>query len=461
MDSTKSRTTRRRGLDSPLKDRRRPLPTPLRLVMGLATLVLVGTVVLMLPGIGRERMLTPVEALFTATSALTVTGLSIITPVQDLSWFGMVVLLVLIQLGGVGFMVIAVVVFRLIGRRISLLERQALCDSLGLLRPEAILRLTQRVLVAVGTLELAGAVLLWVHWREDLGPGRAAFYGLFHSVSAFCNAGFDLFGGLPDYPDGIPTDNGTLLIFGSLIVLGGLGIPVLGDVLTWYRVRRLSLHTQVTLWAVLILIVVGGVGMFVSESVTDSVLLGDPWPRRLLRTFFQSISARTAGFAGVPVADLTQASQLLLMGLMFIGAAPASMGGGITTGTFSTLVLTLWGYARGHNTAQIAGRSLAPDMIRKAAAVLTISLFVVLLAAWLLLLSHDSALDPALFEVISAFATCGLSLDFTGELNVLGQFLIISVMFWGRLGALTIVLALAQQQPRQLVVYPEEQILIG
>ncbi len=456
-----SRSLRKRGLDSSHQDRRRRLPTPLRLVIGLAGLVMLGTLLLMLPGVGQGRILSPIEAWFTATSALTVTGLSIISPVQDLSWFGQVLLLLLIQAGGVGFMVMAVVLFRLIGRRISLVERQALCDSLGLLRPEAILQLTQRILLSVALMELAGASLLWIHWRDDLGPGRAVFYALFHSVSAFCNAGFDLFSGLPEYPEGIPTDNGSLLILGSLIVLGGLGIPVLGDLLSYPRDRRLSLHTRVTLWAVLILVVVGGVGMFVAESTTDSVLLADPWPRRLLRTFFQSISARTAGFAGVPVADLTPPSQLLLMGLMFIGAAPASMGGGITTGTFSTLVLTLWGYARGYDTAQIAGRSLGSDMVRKASAVLTVSLFVVLLAAWLLLVSHNISMDPALFEVISAFATCGLTLDFTGDLNLFGRLVIIFMMFWGRLGALTIILALAQQQPRQLVTFPEEQILIG
>jgi trk system potassium uptake protein TrkH len=460
MESHHIRTTRKRGLDSSSKELRR-FPTPLRLVLGLAILLLIGTLLLMLPGMGQDRMLSPIEALFTATSALSVTGLSIIVPVQHLSGLGQVVLLFLIQVGGVGFMVMAVVLFRLIGRRISLVERQALCDSLGLLRPEAILQLTQRVLLTVAMIELVGASFLWLHWREQLGPGRAAFYALFHSVSAFCNAGFDLFGGLPDYPNGLPTDNITLMILGSLIVLGGLGIPVLGDVLVFHRERRLSLHTRVTLWVVMILILVGGLGMFLAESTSNSVLLADPWPRRLLRTIFQSISARTAGFAGVPVADLTEPSQLLIMTLMFIGAAPASMGGGVTTGTFATLVLTLWGYARGHATAQIGGRSLSPDMVRKASAVLTVSLFLVLLATWLILVTHDSAIDPVLFEVISAFATCGLTLDFTGELNLFGKWVIIFMMFWGRLGALTIVLALAQQRPRQLVSFPEEQILIG
>lgn len=459
--SVQARTQTYDGSVPETQGRRRHLPTPLRLVFGLALMVLGGTALLMLPGVGAEEGLSPIEALFTATSALSVTGLSIITPVQDLSLFGELLLLLLIQMGGVGFMVLAVVMFRLIGRRVSLMDRQALCNSLGLVMPEAILQLTQRVLLAVLLLEGAGALPLWLHWRDDLGPGRAALYALFHSVSAFCNAGFDLFTGLPEYPGGIPNDDFSLIVLGLLILVGGMGIPVISGLLTWPWERRLSLHVRVTLLVIAILVGIGGLGMFLAESQVGGVIADQPWPRQLLLSFFHSISARTAGFAAVPMDDLSSASQLLMMGLMFIGAAPASMGGGITTGTFAVLVFTLWGYARGLSTPQIGGRRLAPDMVRKAAAVLTVSLFVVLFAAWLILMTHDVDLDSVLFEVISAFATCGLSRDFTGQLNLFGQLVIIGVMFWGRLGALTIILALAQQQPRQLVVYPEEPILIG
>ncbi len=201
--------------------------------------------------------------------------------------------------------------------------------------------------------------------------------------------------------------------------------------------------------------------MFWAESDPSMFLGEQSWDRRLLLSFFMSISARTAGFAAVPMESLAPPSQLLLMILMFIGTAPASMGGGITTGTFATLLLTLWGYVRGLPQVQIGGRSLSSDMVRKASAVLTVSLFVVMLASWLILISHPAELDPVLFEVISAFATCGLSLSFTDDLNLWGRLVIIAVMFWGRLGALTIVLALGQQQSRQLVTYPEESILIG
>lgn len=449
---------------SPQYAQRRPVPTALRLIGGLLLLVVVGTLLLTLPGVGTTRRLYLNEAFFTATSALSVTGLSIIVPVQDLTLLGQIILLCLIQIGGVGFMVAAVLIFRLLGRRVTLLDRLALSDSLGLLVPGAILQLTRRVLITVLTIEGVGAVLLWLNWREALGDGRAAFFALFHAVSSFCNAGFDLFSGLPDYPTGIPKDNATLTIMGSLIFLGGLGIPVLADLLTWPRNHRLSLHTRLTLIVVLFLVCVGGFGMFLAESRSGTILVNESWPRRLLITFFQSISARTAGFAGVAgIEQLSPASHFLLVGLMFIGCAPASMGGGITTGTFAVLTLALWGYARGLPTAQIGGRTIAVWMVRKAAAVLTISLFVVQAATWLLLMTHDTTLESAFFEVISAFATCGLTLAFTNELNLFGQLVICFVMFWGRLGALTIIVALAQTQQRQVqpVTYPEEQVLIG
>jgi trk system potassium uptake protein TrkH len=445
--------------------RRRPVPPASRIVGGLGLMIAVGTGLLLLPGMGTTRNLTFHEALFTATSALSVTGLSIIVPSQDLSLAGQIVLLLLIQLGGVGFMVMAVVMFLLLGRRVSLIDRLALSDSLGLIMPGAILNLTRRVVVTVVTIEGIGAALLWLHWREHLGSERAFFYAIFHAVSAFCNAGFDLFGGLPEYPTGLPNDDITLLIMGSLIFIGGLGIPVLADLLTVHRRQQhFSLHTRITLVVVIMLICAGGLGMFLAERGSGRVLADEPWTRQLFLAFFQSVSARTAGFAGIqPFEAISPASQLLLIALMFIGAAPASMGGGITTGTFAVLGLALWGYARGKSKAQVGGRSIALMSIQKAAAVLTISLFVVTFAAWLLMMTHQTApFNAVLFEVISAFATCGLSLNFTGELNPLGQLVIVLMMFWGRLGALTIIVALAAQaRASQLVGYPEESILIG
>lgn len=441
--------------------RLRIIPPAVRLVIGLAVLVILGTGLLLLPGMGATRPLTLREALFTATSALSVTGLSVIAPGRDLTVMGQLALLVLMQIGGVGFMVLAVGAFSLIGRKIPLVDRLALRDSLGLLAPRAILRLTQRVVTTVLTIELLGALALWLHWRQSMDEGRAVFFALFHAVAAFCNAGFDLFGGLPAYPAGLPNDGMTLLIFGVLIVLGGLGIPVLADGFTWFWDRQISLHTRLTVIVVACLILGGTLGLWLAEG-RHGILAGETWPRQLGLALFQSVSARTAGFMGVASFEALQpASQLLLIVLMFIGSGPASMGGGITTGTFAVLLLALWGYARNQPAPHIGGRRVGEATVRRAGAVLTISLFIVLVATWLILLTHPTTLDAALFEVVSAFATTGLSLAFTGDLNPFGQAIIILVMFWGRLGALTVIIALAQQAPPQRVTYPEEQVLIG
>ncbi|MBO9327140.1 MAG: potassium transporter, partial [Roseiflexus sp.] len=269
--------------------RPRPMPAALRLVIGLAVLVAAGTSILMLPWMGTERPLTWNEALFTAVSALSVTGLSIITPVHDLSLAGQIVLLLLIQIGGVGFMVVAVIVFQLLGRRVTLTDRLALTDSMGLLVPGAIVQLVRRVLLTVLLLEAIGAALLWIHWRNMLGPERALLYAIFHAVSAFCNAGFDLFTGLPDYPYGIPNDSITLAILGSLIFLGGLGIPVLAELLTFWRIR-FSLHTRITLTVVIILVSIGAGGLFLTEQQSGHLLEREPPDRQIALALFQSIS---------------------------------------------------------------------------------------------------------------------------------------------------------------------------
>jgi trk system potassium uptake protein TrkH len=363
-------------------------------------------------------------------------------------------------------MAAAVVAFRLIGRNVHLMDRMALRDSLGLPDLRNIMRLVERVLLTVAVIQGVGAILLWLNWRDTLGgqigAGRTIFYALFHSASAFCNAGFDLFSGLPAYPAGIPTDDITLLINGVLIVLGGLGIPVLADMITYPWNHRLSLHTRITLVLVAFLIMFGGVALLLSEARAGGVLAGQPWHRQVTLAFFQSVSARTAGFAALPnFENLNAASEQIIMMLMYVGCAPASMGGGITTGTLVVLVLALWGYARGLPTACVRGRRIPVETVRKAGAILTVSILLTSASTWLLLLTHDTTLDRAVFEVISAFATCGLSLAFTGELNGFGQALIMFLMFWGRLGALTIVLALARRQSPDRVHFPEEQVLIG
>ncbi len=441
------------------------LPVAGRVVGGLALLILIGTIALMLPPMGTGRPLTLAEAFFTATSALTVTGLSTISAGTDLTFLGQIVLLLLIQLGGVGYMFMASLAMRFIGRKIFILDRLALSSSIGLDTPEAILQILKRVFIGILVIEGTGMLLLLLHWTTSgiARGGQAVFMALFHSISAFCNAGFDLFGHAVRYPGGFPQDNITLIILGSLIFFGGLGIPVLSELVTWTRIPKLSLHTRVTLGVVAVLITVGFLGTFLVES-TSGVLVQAPLGQRLVQSWFHSVSSRTAGFAGLPeFTGIQPATQILTMVLMFIGSAPASMGGGITTGTFAVLGITLYNYMRGREAIQFWKREISYATVRRAGSVLTISVGLVMLATFLILATHpEMAVGPVLFEVVSAFATCGLSLGLTGALSNFGQIVIALVMIWGRLGALTIVIAVAQtSRAPQLLRYPEEQLLIG
>lgn len=435
---------------------------PLRLIGGLAILVMLGTSLLLLPVMGKQQPLMFDQAIFTAVSALSVTGLSIITPYTDLSFAGKFVLLTLIQIGGIGYMVLAVVAFRLIGKKVALADRLALRDALGLVSQRGIIKLTSQIMFTVITIELLGAFLLWLNWRNSIPGIEGIFYALFHAVSAFCNAGFDLFNGRPDYPTGVPNDTATVLIMATLIFLGSIGIPVLFDLITYHWRRRLSLHTRITLPIVFGLIILSTIGLEISEGLTTGILHHEPLYRQVLLALAQVISARTAGFTFMPTfTGLEPSSELLLTICMFIGSSPASMGGGITTGTFGILALALWAQAKGHSTPIIEGKAIPGEMIRRGAAVLTISLAVVLVATWILLVTHNTSLALALFEVTSAFATCGLSMGLTGELNTTGKIVIMMMMFWGRLGALTIIVALTRSRQPKRIIYPEEKILIG
>lgn len=438
----------------------------LRLVLGLGLLVAVGTVLLSLPGM-TTRPIGLVEALFTSVSAVTVTGLNVLTPSIDFTLSGQIAILLLIQVGGIGFIVLVVATLRLLGRRVSLIDRLTLSSELGVEKAGSVTRMMWRAILIMLSIEGLGASLLYIHWRLNgiVPQEQAAFYAIFHAVTAFCNAGFDLFSGLPAYPRGVPDDPLSLIILGALIICGGLGLPVYLDLLFGRRAyHRLSLHTRVTLVTSVVLVLGGMIGLVIGEYWRGSLLSGTTAPQRILLAWFQSVSARTAGFPGLQSFDqLHQSSRLLLIVLMFIGSGPASMGGGITTGTFAVLTLSLVGYVRGYRHTRLVKRKISEDTVRRAMAVLLISVAVVGIATWLLLLTNDSfRIDTVLFETVSALSTTGLSLGITTELNTAGRFIIMAVMFWGRLGAMTIMVALLQRGGRQQhVEYPEETLLVG
>jgi trk system potassium uptake protein TrkH len=441
----------------------RQVPVALQLVLGLIVLIAIGTALLLIPG-ASTRKLSFMEAFFTSASASAVTGLNLFPISTDLTILGQSILMLLIQIGGVGLIVLVVMVFRLIGRQVTLGERLAVTSSLGLEHPEEIARTMVRAIGVMLAIEGVGAFLLFLHWRISgiVPPGKAAFYAVFHAVTAYCNAGFDLFYGLPEYPTGIPTDPLSLIIMGALIILGGLGIPVYMDLI--YRRRRpFSLHTRLTVTISLVLILLGWIGLLISEYRQSGVLSSMPLGQRAILAWFQSVSARTAGFPGLPGFDqINFPSILMLVSLMFIGTAPASTGGGITTGTFAVLWLAVINYASGLDKIRVAKHTLPAALLMRALVVFVISLSTVIVATWLILLTNPFTLDQTLFEVVSAYSTTGLSLGITPGLNTIGRVIIIFTMFAGRLGAITIMISLlGRDKGKKLIEYPEESILVG
>jgi trk system potassium uptake protein TrkH len=457
-----------RSVQSLLRRRATRLPIGVsvaaRLVLGVAAMVALGTALLSFPGM-TTAPLTLMDTLFTAASAVTVTGLIVVPTSTAFTPLGQLVILLLIQFGGLGYVVLVVAALRLLGRHVPLTERMALANELGVGRTRSILSVLQRTIILMLVIEAVGAAALFLYWGAiGAAPeGRTLFYAVFHAVAAFCNAGFDLFYGLPGGPTGPPVDIPTMLIIGVIVILGGLGIPVYLDLLYGRRRRRLSLHSRVTVIAAISLILIGMGALLLSEYWLGGALSGESWAYRTTLAWFQSVVTRTAGFPGLAgFVQLQPASVLVLIGLMFIGSGPASMGGGITTGTLAVLVMGVASTITGRRRIHLGHRSIPRTTILRAATVLTVALLAVALATWLLLLSGPYSFEAALFEVVSAFSTVGLSLGITPELTTIGRLIIITMMVWGRLGAMTIVVALAQHRARVgLVEYPEGEVLVG
>jgi trk system potassium uptake protein len=435
---------------------------PKALVLGFAAIIAVGTLLLSLPVAAADgQRLTFIDALFTATSALCVTGLTVVETGTRFSIFGQVVILALMQVGGVGFITMAVVISVLIGRRVGLRERLLLQESLGYIKVQGMVKLALYILAVALVAETVGFFLLWSRWSADLGSGQAAWFAVFHSVSAFVNGGFDLFGqygqsSLHAYRSDVLVN----LVVGGLIILGSLGMPVIGEILQWKRGRRFSLHTLLVLYMTVLMLISGTVLLFFIESESHSPVAQMAWGERLLVAGFQTAS-RTGGLSTVELVELSTASWFVLMPLMFIGAATASMAGGVKVNVVGAMLFFLWSVARGKDEVVAFERTIPRETIYKAMAVIFGALTFIIIMTVAINMVED--LDPLhlMFDVVSAFGTTGYSLGVTPDLSSTGKLLIMITMFVGRLGPLTLIAALARQQPTQLLHYPEEKILIG
>lgn len=437
------------------------LSPPRILVLGFAAIILIGSLLLMTPLANTTGKPLPfVDALFTATSATCLTGLVVRDTGVYFSTFGQIVIMTLIQVGGLGFMTMATLFSLVFKRRISLRDRLLLQEAMNQNTMEGIVRLIRKVLMYSLIIEASAAILFTIRWAFDMPLGRAFYYGIFHAVSLFNNAGFDLFGefrSLTGYVDD-PLVNFVTMF---LIVSGGLGFIVLSELVDFRRSRKLSLHSKVVLSMTGILIVVGAVVIFVFEFTNAKTMGSLDWSGKIWGSFFQSVTSRTAGANSVDIGALRQASQFIIIILMFIGASPGSTGGGIKTTTFMILVGAVISMIRGRDDLVLFRYRLAQERIFKAVTITMLALFLVIAVAMVLSTTEDASFLSILFETTSAFATVGLSMGLTMDLTDIGKVILCFMMFTGRLGPLTLAYALGPKKGKELYRHPEGKMIIG
>lgn len=438
------------------------------LLLGFAAMILVGTLLLLLPiSVAPGRWISLTDAFFTATSAICVTGLVVKDLSNDFSLFGQLVVLFLIQIGGFGYMTMATIMALLLGRRVSLKGRLVLREALNVFTLEGVIRFTRDLIKVTVLVEALGALLLTVRFAFDDFPLLQALYlGVFHAVSAFNNAGFSLF---PTNLMGYRSDHLVNLVITTLIILGGIGFFVYSDL--WRRSRhkipRLSLHTKLALTTTASLILLGTTLFFTFEFRNPQTLGGHPLFERLLTSYFHAVSARTAGFNTVALSQCSAVALYLLIVLMFIGASPGGTGGGIKTTTFGTIVLDLWTTLRGQVEATFYRRRLSATVVAKAYLIATLAFFWLSGVTLLLLQLEQKDFLRLIFEVTSALGTVGLStgdggsLSFSALFSDLGKLLIALTMLTGRLGPLTLGIAVLESQEKSRVQYPEGEVLVG
>lgn len=440
--------------------------TPAKVLsFGFGIIIVLGTFLLSLGVSSADgKPMRLINALFTATSATCVTGLAVVDTGTHFSLFGQVVLLLLIQIGGLGFMVIGTLIALAFNRRISLRERLVLQEAMNHNSMENLLTLLRRVIQYSLVIEGIGAVLLAARWAVDMPLGQALYYGLFHSISIFNNAGFDLFGsvhgkfsGLAEYA-GDPYVNIIVMI---LIFLGGIGFIVISDLLHFRHSRKLSLHSKVVLSMSGILVVVGALLILLLEMGNPQTLQSQSFGEKLMSSFFHSISSRSGGVTTLSIAEMEHSTQFLLILLMFIGAAPGSTGGGIKVTVFAVLLGAMYAMLRGREDIVFFRRRLSKESIMRAITQTWLALILVVMTGMILSTLEDREFLPLLFETTSAFATAGLSLDLTPRLTDISKAILCVVMFLGRVGPVTLAYAITPKSEKELYKYPEGKITIG
>lgn len=454
---------------------RRLSPTQV-IALGFLVTIFTGGMILSLPISGKDGSVGLLNALFTSTSAVCVTGLVVVDTATSYSRFGQIIILLLLQIGGLGYMTCSAVVSLIFGRQLSIRDRLTLQEAHGQFSLHGLIELTKRIVIVTLSIEAFGAALLSYKFalNTDLSARESIYYGIFHAVSAFCNAGFDLFGSIyGPYSSfiGYVGDVVVNLVIASLIIIGGIGFSVLVEVPYIKRFHDFSLHAKVALSATLCLILMGTFGVMVMEWSNPKTLAPLPFSAKLLGSYFQAVTPRTAGFNTLSIGDMHSATLFFICLLMFTGASPGGTGGGVKTTTFALILSTAWASIRGKVDPEMFGRRIRSELVYKALAVAGLSINIVVIPALVLSITELGNLEKfgivgnnflrILFETVSAFGTVGLSTGITPYLSAFGKLVIIFVMFSGRVGPLTIGSALVHSQSPVRRTLPDEKIMIG
>ena len=435
-------------------------------IFSFAAVILAGAFLLWLPFSAGRGQLSFVDALFTSASAVCVTGLATIDIGKDLSFTGQLISLFLFQIGGLGIVTFSVVFFGIMGRGVSFKGREIMQSTFLHTPRRDFIVIAKWVLLSTFLIEGIGTLLLFVRFSQDFSPAHALYQAVYHAVSAFNNCGYSLFSdNLVKYQSDVIVN----LTVGGLIILGGIGFIVLYEIFARFRglQKKLSIHSRVVLMTTSILLAAGALLFYLFEM--DHILQGTSVKTQILTSFFQSVVPRTAGFNTVDIGQLTNATILVMIILMFVGASPGSTGGGIKTTSFTLLLMMIWSRFKGSEDVNMFNRTIPREILTRTITIIFASAFSICLITSILLLAGGAEnLHPTqsrhffveyLFETVSAFGTVGLSMGITAKMNDLQKLAIIVMMFAGRVGPLT--LAFAWSASKRGLTYAEEQVMVG
>lgn len=439
---------------------------PTRIIaLSFAGIILLGTLLLMLPVSSRSgTSCPPLTALFTATSATCVTGLVMADTWSQWSAFGQVVIISLIEIGGLGFMSAASVVIFLFRRKIGLRQRMIMAQAISVDDMQSVVKLQKWVILGSLSIQACGALILFVRFLPEYGPARAAAWGAFHAVSAFCNAGFDIFGSIePGQSVAVFNDDYVVLLtLAGLVILGGLGFLVWEEVLRVKRFKKLSVYAKLVLISTAVLLAAGTVLFLLLEWNNPKTLQPMPWHEKVLNSFFQAVTLRTAGFVSFDQAGLTDASKVVGILLMLIGGASGSTAGGAKIVTFVVLLLFVGTRLRGRTTVTVFKRSILPEKVLDAMMIVSVMIGLSLTGAMVISTTSGAPLLDSLYEAISALATVGLTAGLTPDLSLVSHLILILFMYFGRVGILTLSLGfLMGDRAEERFRYAHTNLLIG